>query len=857
MAFTPQNDPSFDIATGRSRRQLYWKNKTMHWSELLDRLSKTHRTAETLEEYAKEPKGRQDEIKDIGGFVGGMLAKGRRNPASVIHRQLVTLDLDSAPVGFWEDFIMLFDFAACIYSTHKHSPAAPRLRLVFPLDRPVTPTEYEAIGRRVAGQLGIEHFDHTGFQSYRLMYWPSTSSNGEYVFEWQDGELLSADSVLSTYQDFTDSSQWPVSAAIGARMQREITKQGDPLLKKGLIGAFCRRYSISEAIETFLSDVYEPVEAGTGATDQLDGQTDRYTFVHGSTAGGLVVYEDKYAYSHHGTDIISGKLCNAFDLVRLHLYHLKDEDASERTSGTKLPSYKAMVEFAMKDPEIKMQIGVEKQEQAQEDFADTPVTDHAVRVIAGGSARGKTVAMFNDLGLPPDIDSIETGAGEPDNEWLKSLDIDSDTTYKSTTHNIVTILRHDPIFRGRFALNEFESVPVVLGSLPWQAVNTSNPRGRYFSDSDAAHLRHYLETAYDITGIQKIKDALVVVFKENAFHPVRSYLRSLGWDGVERINRVLTDYMGAAEDIYTAEVARKWFTAAVGRIMQPGIKFDNMLVLLGEEGVYKSTFFHYLSAPWFTDNFSFHMILNKQAAEQIAGAWMVEVAELSGLRLGELEAVKAFLARTEDKQRGAYKEWISKCMRQNIFGGSSNDPEPLKGSTGNRRFWVVQTRVTMPRYHISRLLEDRAQLWAEAVHLWDAGAPLHLTEEVEAMAKLIQEEYTVTDDRFTHVLAYLDKKLPDNWEGMSYFERRVFLADDDITTVQGTVTRQRVSAAEIWVECLGCQLRDMTNHNTKPIHDIMRKMPGWKPAKSKLSFGARYGVQRGYVRITSNDEWLN
>ena len=194
-------DTLLDIAIGRSRKDVYWKNTQLLWSELVNRLSVTHRTAETLAEYAAAPKSRQDEIKDIGGFVGGLLAGGRRKAGSVLHRGLLTLDLDSAPVGFWSDFQTFYDCAACTYSTHKHTPEHPRLRLVIPLNRAVDVTEYEAIGRRIAGELGIEYFDHTGFQPYRLMYWPSTSKDGVYEFNLQEGPLLDADAMLRTYHN--------------------------------------------------------------------------------------------------------------------------------------------------------------------------------------------------------------------------------------------------------------------------------------------------------------------------------------------------------------------------------------------------------------------------------------------------------------------------------------------------------------------------------------------------------------------------------------------------------------------------------------------------------------------------------
>lgn len=822
-------DIMLDIATGRSRRETHWKNKQLLWSDLLKRLSKTHRTAETLAEYMAVPKPRQDEIKDIGGFVGGLLAGGKRNKTTVLHRSVITLDADAAAVDFWASFQMLYDCTACIYSTHKHSPEKPRLRLIIPLNRVVNVTEYEAIGRRIGGDIGIEDFDHTGFQHERLMYWPSTSIDGEFIFEAQDGPLLDADRVLGTYQDYTDSSQWPVSEKINGRILRDITKQGDPLTKRGVIGAFCRLYTIDEVIEKFLGDVYEPVDAEGG---------DRYSYKLGSTAGGLVVYEDKYAFSHHGTDPISGKLCNAFDLVRLHLFGLRDEDTSDKTPVTKKPSYKAMMDFVKGMDEVKAAVIGEKLEAAQVDFADLPgmeaMTEKEIVIDTVNRAA---------LGLPVIV------SGDPENmEWLKEMELDkAGEAPKCTFNNIALILRNDPHLRGKIAYNELKGMPVVLGALPWQTVTERHPLGRGFSDRDNADLRGYIETAYGITGPFKLKDALISVSHENAFHPICNYLGGLQWDGEERLDRVLVEYFGAEESEYTAAVARKWFTAAVARVMQPGIKFDYTLTLVGEEGIYKSTFLRILFDPWFTDNFSFHMIGKKDAVEQITGYWGVEIGELVGLKRAELEGIKAFLSRQKDIQRGAFKEYTAEVYRQCVFAGSTNEDEFLRGGNGNRRFWVVQTRVQPPTKQINQLNEERNQLWAEAVALWEAGERIYLNADMEAQARRIQDQHTETDDRQEVIERYLEVKLPAGWDEMITWQRKAFLAGDE-SGPRGTEIRKRVSVAEIWTEALGCQIKDMNTVNTKYIHEIMKRIPGWERYKSRTIF-KNYGNQRGWHRI--------
>ena len=156
------------ISVGNSRTSRAWKIKEMSWEDFIQRCSETIRTAETVQEYRKLPKGQQDNIKDVGGFVGGELRNGIRKKDTVVNRCMLTLDADYADDDFWEQIELFFDFRCLIYSTHKHTPERPRLRLIIPLSRPVTADEYTAIARRIAADIGIEQFDDTTYQPHRL-----------------------------------------------------------------------------------------------------------------------------------------------------------------------------------------------------------------------------------------------------------------------------------------------------------------------------------------------------------------------------------------------------------------------------------------------------------------------------------------------------------------------------------------------------------------------------------------------------------------------------------------------------------------------------------------------------------------
>ena len=255
-------DTNLNIAIGLSVASKVWKNTKITWGALIEKLSEPVVTAETYKQFMHATKDEQSKIKDVGGFVGGFLTNGRRDKSNVLYRQLITLDIDYSHENFWWDFTMLFDCAAVIHSTHKSCTEKPRHRLIIPLDREVSQEEYQAIARKVAEDLNIDLFDQSTFDVNRLMFWPSISLDAEYYFEYQDGPFLEADYILGLYNDWRDTSEWPTASDSSDIIRQAIKKQEDPEDKKGIVGLFCRTYTIQEAIAAFLSDVYEPAGEG-------------------------------------------------------------------------------------------------------------------------------------------------------------------------------------------------------------------------------------------------------------------------------------------------------------------------------------------------------------------------------------------------------------------------------------------------------------------------------------------------------------------------------------------------------------------------------------------------------------------
>lgn len=788
-------DNTLSVASGLSAKTKLWKNKKWQWSELVEKLKEENRTNETYKEFLAATKDEQLKIKDVGGYVGGYLRNGRRKPENIVNRQLLTLDIDFGHINLWDDITLQFDNAILIHSTHKHSVETPRYRIVAPLSREVSPDEYVAIARKIAGLIGIDLFDNTTFETNRLMFWPSNSRDTEYYCEFQDGPFIDADSVLGSYVDWTDSSLWPTASGALDIAKENSKKQEDPETKGGIIGAFCRTYSITQAIDIFLKDEYSPTTEG------------RYTYLKGTTAAGLITYDDKFAYSHHGTDPSGGKLCNAFDLVRIHQFgHL---DRFPQEGGTNSKSFKAMEDFCRQDAQVKRTLAKENMENAKYEFAvESPE---------------------------------EEPEEEPDVEWMTDLDVDGKGRYLSSANNLNIIFENDPQFKGAFKQNDFDGKRYIVRSVPWRKIAKAEP----FKNVDYSGVRNYIESIYGITGNLKIDDSLALEFEKNAFHPVRDYLKSLKWDGVKRVDTLLIDFFGAEDTLYTREATRKALVGSAARIFSPGIKFDLVLTLVGKQGTGKSTFVKKLGKDWSSDTFM--TVQGKEALEQIQGAWLIEIAELAGLRKAEVESIKHFISKQVDQFRPAYARTSEIYPRQCVFFGTTNSKDFLRDPSGNRRFMPVDIDPSMAIYDpFTQFEEEVDQVWAEAVTMFKSGEPLFLSKEAEGLARIEQIKHSETDERSGLIEEYLNKLLPDDWDEKDVFERRTYL--NDPLSKAGGVEKEFTCVAEIWCECLSKDKQDMDRYKTREINEVLRAIDGWEGSKSTKNFKL-YGKQKYYHRL--------
>lgn len=804
----------FKIAYGNHRYTKQWRNTTTTWEELLERLAGTRRTSETVAQYATMTKAQQGEIKDVGGFVAGHLGAGRRTRGHALSRSMLTLDIDYPEPDLNQAIASaLQNTTWAMYSTHSHRAGHERYRLIIPLAAPVKPDAYEAIARAIAARIGIDQFDDTTYEPHRLMYWPSTPADGDYVFKQADGALLEPGEILfKFYDDWRDVTTWPVSSrqnrAISAA---EAKKVADPLGKEGVVGAFCRSYAIEDAIDRFLPEVYTP--------STVPG---RYDYIKGESTAGLVTYDNKFAYSHHATDPAGGQLLNAYDLVRIHLYGHFDLDCDPGTRPDRLPSSKEMNQFVLEDPVVKTVLNKEREAAIMAEFEKTENTEHA-----------------NNTDWVEKLTYKAKGKGNP--------------VVEDTLPNLVAILVNDPAMQP-IALNEFTNRIGIKdpNGLPWRQTEPGN-----FTETDLAQTKLYLQAKYGVYSTQKTQEAILIAAAARAYHPVREYLEALpAWDGQPRVETLLRDYLGAKLDPYVRQATKLFLVAAVTRIYKPGIKYDEALILVGTQGCGKSTLFERLAGNWFTDNMSMYDMRDKTAPEKLVGNWLAELSELSGAKNTEVEIVKSFITRRIDKYRHSYGRIVQDQPRQCVIVGTTNAEDGfLRDETGGRRFMPINItgRGTKGRpWEITD--ENVTQVWSEALHYYRQGFPLYLTGEAAALADEAQREAIEADERQGLVEEYLDTPIPADFKDWTMNDRISFYEFDQGKDTH-LVPRDTVSNMEIWVECFKQKPADLKTSDVKKIKLIMARLAGWEKTGTSARCKA-YGKQKVYSRKAEVDTFI-
>ena len=244
-----------------------------------------------------------------------------------------------------------------------------------------------------------------------------------------------------------------------------------------------------------------------------------------------------------------------------------------------------------------------------------------------------------------------------------------------------------------------------------------------------------------------MSDAMALEADRNPVHPVRAYLESLTWDGTPRVRFMLRDLFHCVDtpDGLTQAMSLRWMVAAVARVMQPGCKVDEMLIIQSpRQGIGKSSGLAALAPEreWFSDTRI--DLRNKDAYQALHGVWIYEWGELDSLKRAEATAVKSFLSEAVDRYRPPYGREMVTQPRQCVIAGTTNEDAFLYDATGNRRHWVRQIREDRV-VDVDGIRRDRDQLWAEAAELYRRGEQWHLTSDEQAAQAADVEQYVHAD----------------------------------------------------------------------------------------------------------------
>ncbi|MFK7942358.1 MAG: VapE domain-containing protein [Paracoccaceae bacterium] len=861
MTYVQAENPTLHIARGTSKSLTKCQTKAIKWAKRVEELSNPPRGDETLVQFLRLPKDQQTELKGAAGWiVGGPVANNWRKRMNVTRRDLLTFDVDAATPEMLESLqdgtspLCAHEFVA--YSTRRHTTEEPRIRIERPASSTLCVELYEPVGRILAGKLdpSLEAFDPKSFESSQLMFNPTLSADSDYVLIHNHGDLLDPDEVLEGWHgDWQDFSQLPHCASRATPRARGL-KVEDPHSKPGAIGAFNRAFSITEAIERFLPEVYVP-------GDDAGGQT-RWSYLDGSGTSGAVEYEGgKFLFSHHASDPAGERLVNAFDLVRVHKFEDLDVKSKEGAAPGDLPSFKEMQKFAKSLPEVTEELAT-----ARYDYA----------------------AMFDDLPDCEDDDEAgeePLGDSDPDasssrrrltRDGWRDVDLDYDTNGKlrPTLHNATVIIANDPRTREVVAMNEFTNRVTAKASLKSGIATVKEitvrdaVNGEPWQDLHDYSIRAILEApagdgkpgwGFPISD-RDVRQAIRLSAELNRFHPIKGYYEALIWDGVPRVETLWIDWLGMPDTPYARETARMFLLAAVARIYCPGHKFDFIPIISGAQGVRKSTFVKALFGEW-AGELTAEMTTSKDAIEQMLGLQCLELPELTNLRKGEVNAVKAFTSRTVDRVRLSYDARMSTFHRQCVFIGTDNDGVYLHDQSGNRRFWPLEVGVDL--IDTDGLATVRDQLWAEAYYLYQVmgtvydirALPLYLRGTALAEAER-RQALALHDDPDVAIAAAMEAALDDPRDLSDFLDPETAgsgFTDDDAPKA----ITVRTCAREAY--CLGTGLGrgDIAKSRALQIQSgkVMQHVEGWRRTGRRVRFPG-HGRAIEYVRDDATPQEL-
>jgi putative DNA primase/helicase len=675
----------------------------------------------------------------------------------------------------------------------------------LPLDRDISKEDYVLIAENICNKIGKSYFDISTCQAERIMFYPSTSKGAEFYFDKQDGVCVNAGEVLKECE-------------IKAPQQKEVKQSTnnnnnnileDPRTKNGIIGIWCRTYSIYDVLNKFLTSFYEPTK-----------DKKHFTLIGAGTSGGLFVIENGlWCKSYHSSDvdINNGHLFNAFDLVREKKFGYLDTNIKTHTRADKTPSFIAMSNFAMNDKEAKKTL----LQEAQGDFKD----------------------------------------------WFSQLKLDKQGNILPTLNNEMIILRNDERINNIFSYDYLKNRRYIENAV-W---DTDKERRLFNEEEDVANLSLFYSQNYNIDIEKHIKRIIPLAFSMHVFNSFKQFLDNLPqWDNIVRAKngKILSDYLGTNDKDYsykgsfTGEYLTCQLLVAINRALLPqktnaGYKWDYIIVLQGEEGIGKSHFLEKLSCGFYSNGLHIKDIGTKEANITAQGYVIYDIGELAGIHGEKGEQIKDYLSSSKDIFIKKYQNNNSEFVRRCVFFGTTNKPNFLQNDNyGNRRFIVFKThKEQIKKTVFEDLQEDEVlQLWAEVYYYYKQGMSTLLSKELQQSANDIQEEMQEVDIVEQIINEKLEVEVPQGFEILQDEQRRNYydtgiIYDNAGITFSNMHKRNFFTTMDIYNDFLQNKIKSYNKNLGGKINAIMRKNKNFNFIDTHIN-GER---KRGFERILQDD----
>ena len=353
---------------------------------------------------------------------------------------------------------------------------------------------------------------------------------------------------------------------------------------------------------------------------------------------------------------------------------------------------------------------------------------------------------------------LQIKKAKTENLLESNIEIDSKGNVKNVIDNYIAYLTHSTNYKNKLKYNDF--------------TKQKEYEGREFNEFDLNKLYNSIERDLNLSTRAKVDSALMEVFYNNKYNPICDYLNSVEWDGELRLERLFIDLLDADDTKLNRYMTKIWFVAAVKRIFEPGCKFDNMIVLQGDQGIGKSSICDLISLKY-SNNISLNEVGNKDLINKLNRTWIAVVDELDSFNKKEMSNIKTFISNTKDTARLAFGKYAETYSRHCVFIGSTNDSTFLRDNTSlvERRFWVIKCNKKTRDSKIFDILtpEYIDQLWAEAVYYYRENPAMYLDitkDLMEDFASEMRQFKTFTDDVvIDYVNEILDKPYYLNTKG--------------------------------------------------------------------------------------------